>query len=239
MSGNYARVGLARNKLHQYRWNGGQWQPGATSILKVQDLRGSDGLVNWAVNIALETVLAGGSPADAKAAVTAARDRGTAVHEAIEALIKGEDYEPTEQTHVFWYGFAKFLYRERPTVLASEQMVINLAHGYGGTIDLIAELHGKTVQIDFKTGEPKDEHALQLAAYAGAEWMGHEDDPKKYDMPEFASHYVLALMSDAPYYELVPMAVDQDTIEHFYYLSQTYHKLRAWGTRAMPREAAA
>lgn len=242
------RVGLARNRYHQYRWNGGLWQPGATTILRIQDaLRGADGLINWSVDVALDAALdaigRGQPPANAidaaKLAVTAARDRGTSVHAGIEAMIRQTDYTPTPATFPYWYGWSKFLTSRRLEPLATEQMVINLARGYGGTIDLIAKLDGKIVQIDVKTGDPKPAHALQLAAYAGAEFMGEPDSPDKVPMPEFDAHYVLALMPDAPYYELVPLAVGLDEIAHFHYLAETYHKLRAWGARERPLEVVA
>jgi len=228
-----SRVGLHRNTWHQYAWGSSPWNPGATTILKVQDaIRGSDQLMQWAVKTALEAVAQGKDHDAAKEAVNAARDRGTAVHAGIEAMIQRVDWTPSPDTFPYWYGWAKFLMVEQPTVLATEQMVINLTAGFGGTIDLIARLGDQTVQIDVKTGSPKPEHALQLAAYSAAEWMGAPDDPKKYPMPDFDAHYVLALMTEAPYYELIPLAVGEQEVDHFLYLTETYHRLKAWSKAA-------
>jgi hypothetical protein len=193
--------------------------------------------MNWAVNIAIDSMLEGHSPDEAKAAVNAARDRGTAVHAGVEAMIGGVDFVPGENTLPYWYGWAKFLLNEQPEILFTEQMVINLTVGYGGTIDLgcvLPKRGPKPVQIDIKTGEPKDSHALQLAAYASTEFMGAPDDAKKHDLPDFDSHYVLALSPDAPYYELVPLAVGPDEIEHFHFLAETYHRLKKWAGRDRP-----
>jgi hypothetical protein len=232
------RAGLQRNRYHQYRWNGGVWCPGATSILKIQDaITGGDSLTNWAARTAagaaLDAMRAGHDSERAYQvgmdAVTAARERGTHVHSGIEAMARGEDHIPTADTHPYWYGWASFLMREKPEIIAIEQMVINLTHRFGGTIDLVCKLRGQIAQVDVKTGSIKDVHALQLAAYSAGEFMGNPDDPKKHPMPEFEAHYVVQLTPEG--YELVPLAVGDDEREYFLYLADTYQRLRKWNSR--------
>ena len=60
--------------------------------------------------------------------------------------------------------------------LEVEAFLINETLGYGGTLDLIAELDGETWLLDWKTGKSVAwpdgrvyaDHRLQLAAYANA-----------------------------------------------------------------------
>lgn len=224
-----SRVGLHRNQWHQYAWGNSPWHSGVTTVLKVQDsIQGPDRLINWNVDTALDALIEGLSREDAKARTNAARDRGTAVHLGIEAMIRGIDYTPTPDTFPYWYGWGKFLLNEQIEPMATEQMTINLTAGFGGTIDLIAKHKGKVVQIDVKTGDPKPEHALQLAGYAAGEWLGAPDDPKKYAMPKFEAHYVLSLKPDPPYYELIPLTVGPEETEHFLWLVETRKRLKAW-----------
>lgn len=233
------RVGLHRNQWHQYAWGASGWQPGVTTILRVQDaLSGSDGLIRWATKLAAEAAFGVARASDSalfsdavEAAITAvdsAKSRGTDVHAGIEAMIAGYDFAPSPETMPYWFGWSRFLVKEKPEILFSEQTVINLTAGYGGTFDLDATVRGQRALIDVKTGAPKPAHALQLAAYAGAEWMGSVDDPNKYDLPDFEAFYVLALMPEAPYYELVPLTVGKAEIDHFLFLAKTYHQLKAW-----------
>lgn len=235
------RVGLHRNQWHQYAWGNSGWQPGVTTILRVQDAYTSvDGLVRWATKLAAEAAFgeAVKQPEHpdfdkaleaAVAAVDSARERGTRVHAGIEAMIRDEEHLPSPEDGTTWYQWSRFLIRERPVIHATEQMVINLTAGYGGTFDLDAEIRGRRALVDVKTGQPKAVHALQLAAYAAGEWMGQPDDPEKHELPKFEDFYVLALYPDG--YELIPLAVGGDEVDHFLYLVQTYHKLRAWNNR--------
>ena len=234
------RVGLHRDRWHRYAWNNSDWQPGATSILRIQDaLDGSDGLIRWATNLAAkaafdlarrpESADFDDALAAAVAAVDEPRNKGTRVHAGIDAAIVGEEHFPTEADGKTWYHFTRFLLKERPEIHATEQMVINMTAGYGGTYDIDATVRGKRSLIDTKTGKLKASHVLQLAAYAGAEWTGAPDDAEKHPMAEFEAFYVLLLNDDG--YELVPMAVGPEETEHFVYLAKTYHKLRAWGAR--------
>jgi hypothetical protein len=241
------RVGLHRNRFHQYAWNNSGWQPGVTTILRVQDaISGSDGLVRWAAKLAAEAAFNAAKKPEspdfqnaldaALKAVDGARDRGTRVHGGIEAAINDLEHVPTPEDGALYYAFTRFLLKEKPEIHATEQMVINMTAGYGGTFDLDATVRGKRALIDVKTGKPKDSHALQLAAYAGGEWMGNSDDPEKYPLPKFEAFYVLALADEG--YELIPLAVDDTAVEHFLYLTETYHRLKSWTARDEKAEAA-
>lgn len=231
------RVGLHRNRFHQYAWGASPWQPGVTTILRVQDaIGGSDGLVRWATRLAAEAAfdharrpespLFEDALASAIAAVDGARDRGTRIHDGWDAAVRGEPYTPAPEDGKVFYHLMRWVVQSKPQIMATEQMVINLSAGYGGTFDLDAIIDGKRSLVDLKTGKPKPEHALQLAAYAAGEWIGLEDDPEKYDLPQFEAFYVLALNDEG--YELIPFEVGEKEIEHFLYLAETYKRLKLW-----------
>jgi hypothetical protein len=230
-----APVGLERNEWHQYRWNGGAWKPGSTTILRLQDaVRSSDSLMEWAVNLAIREfsrLTSMGMSFDdalplALAETRKARETGGAVHEGVDKLLRNIDHVPPPSTYPFWYGLASFLLRDSPHVLYSEQYVANLTAGYGGTFDIGAEIRGELSLIDTKTGSVKPTHALQLASYDACEFMGAPGDPKKHPMPKFTAFYVLSLKADG--YELVPINVTQGDRDHFLYLVQAFHRIKAW-----------
>lgn len=58
-------------------------------------------------------------------------------------------------------------------VLAVECRVFSDRFNYAGTVDLMARSRsGKVVMVDWKTSKYRyPDNALQLAAYAGADWM--------------------------------------------------------------------
>jgi hypothetical protein len=226
-------VGLSRDQWHRYRWNGGEAIPGTTSILRLQEsLQGGDGLVNWAAGRAADHLLGnpGASREEAVAAINADRETGTEIHAAFDALLGGEPLPPTERSLPYYYGIAAFLARERPEIIAREQAVINLEHRFGGTFDLAAVVRGEMALIDAKTGKGKPSHRLQLAAYAAAEFIGRPDDPKQYPLPAFTAFYVLLLRPDGS--ELVPVQVGQRERDHFLYLAEAYHRLKAFEKEA-------
>ena len=78
-------------------------------------------------------------------------------------------------------------------------MVANLQYGYGGTLDGIARINGQVWLVDVKTsksvasrdGKVWDDMRLQLAAYAGAEFMGRPGDPLKYAIPAIERHGIV------------------------------------------------
>lgn len=224
-------VGLARDQWHRYRWSGGEPMPGTTGILRLQEsLQGGDGLTTWAAKTALDRYIELGSEAfhrdTALGAINEARDTGTEIHAAFDALLGGEPLPPTARSLPYYYGIAAFLARYRPEVLAREQMVANLSARFGGTFDLAAVIDGKVSLIDAKTGKGKPSHALQLASYAAGEFIGKPDDPTQYPLPKFEAYYVLLLQPDGS--DLVPVTVTDRHRDHFLYLTETYHRLKAW-----------
>lgn len=132
------------------------------------------------------------------------RDLGTAVHDAIEKLNRGkpvpvEGYDEAIRGHMA--GFAAFVERYAPRFFPefTEKRVANRTLGYCGKFDAICEIDGRMLLLDVKTGKPPrdgrgayPEVALQINAYANAEFIGDEDGTER-GMPEIHGGLVLSL----------------------------------------------
>jgi len=111
-------------------------------------------------------------------------ERGTKVHDAISAIIEGQEVrvdskfvnptsgQPEELTaeeiaHV--QSFVDWRKAVNPKFLIWDATVISEKYGFGGTIDAVAEIEGEIVFIDFKTSKVigKD-YEMQISAYAAA-----------------------------------------------------------------------
>ena len=152
----------------------GALYPSVTAVLGVIS---KPNLVAWArrtVLAAVRELLANG--ADVETALTlaerepervrdTARERGTAVHEAIAAALAGEPYPP--ETAPWVKAALGFLEDHGLTLLASEQVLVSRRHGYAGTCDVATlQEDGGLVLLDWKTCGIWPEAALQLGAYA-------------------------------------------------------------------------
>lgn len=119
-----------------------------------------------------------------------ARDRGTWVHDIVEALVLDAPIPPLPpEVEPFADAFIQWHCDFNPIYLMAEATVCNRTHGYAGTGDIVAylpTLH-RTALIDAKSGENLDlEMPIQLAAYERAEevWlpMGQRAPMPKVDM---------------------------------------------------------
>lgn len=123
-------------------------------------------------------------------------DRGTIVHAALESYMAGRPVEKEtvesqlrearvplnlwKSTTAMIAGLMEFLHDHEPEIYWSESTVYSRTHGYAGTADLIARmLVGDStvpVVLDVKTSKSiYDEVALQLCAYAQADFVGLDD----------------------------------------------------------------
>lgn len=96
-----------------------------------------------------------------------ARDRGTAVHLAIQLFERGtldtETLDPVIVPYLNgWHGFKCDTGYECE---ASEQIIFNPTYRYAGTLDQIGFIGRKTCVLDIKTGAAQPWWALQTAAY--------------------------------------------------------------------------
>lgn len=110
----------------------------------------------------------------------AAAERGTAVHDAIELWLKGQEVEYTEEVGVYLLPLMAFLDAWQIQPLYQELIVASRQHRYAGKFDLIGVSPllncGRPFIADFKTSRSAHgEAALQMAAYAKAEFMNGPD----------------------------------------------------------------
>ena len=199
--------GVHRTKTHLYYFNGaGPWS-GVTTITKVLD---APALTNWKMTEVARSAIenaerlvedreAGKTEAAVKYLTTlstTAMDRGSRIHGSIEQVLRREpaDIDPRDEAAVAgaraWLNDQATQHGLRP--LEVEAFLISETHGYGGTLDLIAELDGETWLLDWKTGKSVawpsgdvySDHRLQLAAYAHADFIAKPGDPTRYPLPE-------------------------------------------------------
>jgi hypothetical protein len=179
--------------LRFYRWQGRDL-PSVTSIRRMAGL--PHGLHQWTINQvishaidhwpALTERLAGGDPAQLKlvrhelrTAATAERDRaadlGTAVHDAAAGgkspLEVPPEVAPRLRQYLDWLAVSG------AEIVGSEFQVWNLTLGYAGSCDALVRFRdGSIWVVDHKTGKGVySDHALQLIAYAMAEFVGADD----------------------------------------------------------------
>jgi hypothetical protein len=127
-----------------------------------------------------------------------AADFGTALHEALADLVAGKPvtYIPGAEAHQA--ALAEWWAAYRPLVYDSEVQVFNLTEGYAGSLDLIADVYGRRLLIDLKSGSAIGHDVrLQLAAYRFAEFIG-EDDRRIADVPSVAGCAILWVPRDNP-----------------------------------------
>jgi hypothetical protein len=102
-----------------------------------------------------------------------AAEWGTLVHETIEKLLKGEKEIMDGRIKVSIETFQEWQ-KEYPLFIAKPQedvecRVVNIEHGYAGTVDIIAKVDGVLSIIDLKTSTRiNKEYGLQTAAYMNA-----------------------------------------------------------------------
>jgi len=100
-----------------------------------------------------------------------ARERGSAVHALCQRYANGERVDdlgrPLESLECV-NGLAAWFRDRKVYAIATEQMIEGCVNGhhYAGTFDLLAEIGGKRVLVDYKTGAGMKWHPAQIAAYA-------------------------------------------------------------------------
>jgi len=191
-----------------------------TSILKVLGLS-TEALVRWSAGVereacleACERVLVMSdrimSPREFSAAVEKhigparhhqlqmqkAAEIGTAIHQAIHAILSGKTAEKASCDPVEWavMAFDDWWTKSGLKVIRTEQPVWDKALGYAGTIDIVAEHPANGLGIvDIKSSKGVyTDHHLQVAAYLHAgnnfaplEWAQIVRLPKNVEDPKF------------------------------------------------------
>lgn len=189
-------TGLVKHTRGTARWYtlDGAKVPGVTTL--IGDGVPKPALVKWAAKSVAEYV------ADHRDAVTALWDsmpreqviaalketpyaqrdaagrRGTEVHQLAERLAAGDEVEVPDEIAGHVAAAAAFLDAWQPKVIVSEVPVASRKWWFAGTLDLVVETpDGARWIVDWKTGRSGiwGEAALQLAAYAGAEFYVDTD----------------------------------------------------------------
>lgn len=171
----------------------------------------------------------------------AAQMRGTEFHEIAEAFALGQEYEAAPELEPYVRQFKQFLADHKPTYEMSEAAVYNPTWKYAGTLDAIAVLDGKRVAIDMKTTDkgpkarsrpPYPEIALQLCAYANAEYVGldpvrmegrgkgryylWDPDGNNQPLPEVDGAFALVISPED--YQLIPVDIGPDVFKSFLHI---------------------
>lgn len=141
---------------------------------------------------------------------------GTRVHACVERSIDGQPPLETPD-HMRFFDAWKLVFK--PEFLLSEKTVFNRAEGYAGTFDFVARIGEANIIIDVKTGKAVyPEVALQLAAYAHGEFVGHDD--KEVGLPRIDGAAVLHLRPTG--YKYYPVRIDSEVWDAFRYIKEAY-----------------
>jgi hypothetical protein len=177
---------------HQYRVVKKGRRYKVPSVTGVCGILAKPALIQWAANSSVELCKGAISPgveysetyleevwrAARKASggiKSEAASKGTSVHKAIEECLRGGQSESDSNPQA--NEVLRWLERERASVLEIERRLYSCRHRYSGTLDLLAEINGKLVLVDFKTSKGVyPEYRLQTAAYVYAV----EEETKKH-----------------------------------------------------------
>jgi len=248
-------TGITRASGHKYHYDGKGPFPGCTAICAMQDaVGGSDGLLNWAVGLALDTierrVVPGADWQELRSAAfqakNAARDLGSAVHACVDRFNRHQDLGITEQTAPFVAQYGAAVRRHNIRIFGSEKYVINTTLGFGGQYDSLVEIDGETGPLDVKTGKEKASQRLQVTGLSMGELHGEEGEEPE-PMPALDGvGFILLLRPDG--YSLLRHQITEGDREHFARLLETYHRVHRWAeaqpskgepVQPIPQEAAA
>lgn len=156
-----------------------------------------------------------------------AANLGSSLHAAAEAYSKGEEpvKTPSDRAVPYLVGFNQFLVDFKPKFIATEQPIFNRTYKYAGTLDALVRIGRTTWILDTKTGNRVyPEVALQLAAYANAEFMGKangEEEP----LPPIKKGGVVHLTPNG--YHFLPVRIDGEIFDTFLSAIDMFHW--SWG----------
>ena len=116
--------------------------------------------------------------------------RGTDIHELAEKIVNGHEVEVPDLLLGPVNGYVEFLEDFQATPVVTEVSLANRTIGYAGRVDFIGEITVDGVRqmwaLDWKTSKSVyGDTALQVAAYAKAEFYVTDDDPNtEHDLPK-------------------------------------------------------
>ena len=144
---------------------------------------------------------------------------GTSVHEAAEAGVRAARLPDTDLRKPYLTQYEAALAELGIEVLLNEAQVFNLSLGYAGSLDFIGRATidvpkygikaGDIPLVDLKTGKGiYNDHALQLALYYGAEFVGGYDPQDDKDVVYVDQTSILKQTTGAAILHLRPDAWD-------------------------------
>ena len=100
--------------------------------------------------------------------------KGTAVHNAIENYLEFEIMDIADEHKGYFDAFLDWIDKYRPVIIGTEARMYHKQLRYAGTSDLICEINGQTVLVDYKTSYQVNMmlYMVQLEGYARA-WESH------------------------------------------------------------------
>jgi hypothetical protein len=217
-----------RGKGHSYYLDG---EPALGVTTALGEGFPKPGLIGWAANATRDYAvdhweeLAAVGPAERIKRLSRARyeDRdeagnaGTQVHKLAQALAAGDEVEVPEALVGHVDAYLKFVDEWNPAEVLTEAIVINRRFGYMGTLDVVANIAGRSWLIDLKTARSGvfAENALQLAAYRNAEAFLVGEALAERPMPAIERTGVLWIRADG--YDLVPVEAGAEEFRIFLY----------------------
>lgn len=221
---------------HRYRLMDGTTAVSVTSIAGLLDIDGkSSAFAGAAVKLALTGV-------DYRAEWRAKADRGSRLHTHMEAWLRGEDIDQTDDEAGYLDGLEKFIVDYDPETIESEQVV--LSHlGYGGRFDLVARIGDETALLDLKSGSAYPiEASMQLAAYRYADGIAEYNDEGVLKglrpMPAVDWCACVYVHEDGTY-DLRKYPADQEAFDSFCDLLGVYRWAKSEQMAALVKEAKA
>ena len=214
--------------------------PGVTSII---DMAPNKGLMYWAAKMAAERAvnerdawlpLARINPTGAvnyiKSAPTeytkARAGVGSDAHDLFERLIRGEAVaDPGGELSVYYRHFSEFLATVQPELIVAEDIAWSETHQYAGSFDALLRIDEDgepvTVMADWKTSKSAyPTVALQLAAYAHADFLINGETGERSPLPDVQAGAVLHITPER--WEFRPVCIDQEVFEIFLALRQVF-----------------
>ena len=162
---------ISAGKAHtRYKTSDGTIVPGVTTILGVLN---KPALVQWANDLGLKGI-------NTRTYVDALATIGTLAHQMIEhdlgaeapdlSRYSPEQIDKAENSLLKWYEWRK-QHEVKPLLI--EAHLVSEEHGFGGTLDCLAEIDGVPTILDIKTAKSiYPEHLHQVAAYR---WLAAEN----------------------------------------------------------------
>lgn len=133
-----------------------------------------------------------------------ARNRGSAVHEALEMYDLGGELEVTPETEGYIMAYLEWEQIYRPRWTGVEQIVYSENYGYIGTLDRVGSLNNRELAVvDIKTSQPTKEALISVCCQTAAYEVAYNEAHGKFD-PYLAgyiplSRFGLFLKSDGTY----------------------------------------